>query len=126
MTRTFGFPQSDWEVARGEAHALMVAAARSAAGRITYSDLASKIEAISFEPDSHIFHELLSQISQAENEAGRGMLGVVVVHKSGDKRGQPGDGFFKLARELGRNVRDPMKCWASELEHVRAAWRQKP
>jgi hypothetical protein len=126
MTKTFGFSQSDWDAAKREAHSEMVKAAQSATGRITYSDLATKIKAIRFEPDSHIFHELLGQISKAEDAEGRGMLSVVVVHKAGDKRGQPGDGFFKLARELDRSVRDPIKFWATELERVRTAWHVRP
>src|SRR5208282_5724906 len=100
---TYGFPPSDWEKAKREAHAAMVAAVQGAAGTISYGDLATTISTIRFEPDAHIFHELLGQISKAENAEGRGMLSVVVVHKGGDKRGQPGDGFFKLAQELGRD-----------------------
>ena len=119
---TFGFAQSDWDAAKHEAHAAMVAAVQSAAGIISYGDLTAKIATIHFEPDAHIFHELLGQISKAENEEGRGMLSVVVVHKSGDKRGQPGDGFFKLAQELGRDVHDRLEFWATELRYVRNAW----
>jgi hypothetical protein len=124
MMRTFGFPQSDWVAAQGEAHAAMVAAVQSAVGTITYGDLASKITAIHFEPDAHIFHELLGQISKAEDAAGRGMLSVIVVHKTGEKRGQPGDGFFKLAQELGRDVRDRLQFQAAEFQRVRTAWQR--
>ena len=126
MTSTFGFPQSDWDAAKREAHAAMVTAVRSGSGKITYSDLATKITTIRFEPSTHIFHSLLGQISEAENEEGRGMLSVVVVHKSGDNQGQPGEGFFRLARELGHDARDPLKFWATEMERVRAAWRREP
>ncbi len=119
---TFGFPPSDWDAAKREAHAAMVAGVQSAAGRITYVDLATKIATIHFEPNAHIFHELLGQISRTENDEGRGMLSVVVVHKTGDKQGEPGDGFFKLAQELGRDVRDRLKFWAIEFERVRKAW----
>jgi hypothetical protein len=73
MTKTFGFSQSDWDAATREAHSEMVKAAQSATGNITYSDLAAKIKAIQFEPDSQIFHELLGQISKAEDAEGRGM-----------------------------------------------------
>jgi hypothetical protein len=125
MVHTFGFPQSDWDAAQREARDAMVAAVQSATGTITYGDLAKKIAAIYFEPDAHIFHELLGQISKAEDAEGRGMLSVIVVHKTGEQRGQPGDGFFKLAQELGRDVRDRLKFWATEFERVRRAWPRK-
>ena len=117
-----GITQSDWDVAKREAHSAMVAAVQSAAGTISYGDLATKIRAIAFEADSHNFHTLLGEISEEENTLGRGMLSVVVVHKSGEKRGQPGDGFFKLAQELGRDTRDPLRFWATEFDHVRRSW----
>jgi hypothetical protein len=124
MMPTFGFPQSDWDAAQREARAVMVAAVQNATGTITYGDLAAKIAAIHFEPDAHIFHELLGQISKVEDAEGRGMLSVIVVHKTGEKRGQPGDGFFKLAQELGRDVRDQLRFWATEFERVRRAWQR--
>ena len=117
-----GIAQSDWDAAKREGHAAMVAAVRSPAGAITYGELATRITAIPFEADSHNFHGLLGEISQEENALGRGMLSVVVVHRSGEKRGQPGDGFFKLAQELGRDTHDRLRFWAAELEHVRRAW----
>ena len=48
------------------------------------------------------------------------MLTVIVVHKVGDM--QPGPGFFELAKSLGRDTRDPLKCWVDELHHVHAVW----
>jgi hypothetical protein len=100
----------------------MVAAVQSAARTIAYGDLATKITTIRFEPDAHIFHALLGQISECENAKGRGMLSVVVVHKGGDKKGYPGDGFFKLAQELGRDTHDQLQFFVAELERVRKAW----
>jgi hypothetical protein len=43
------------------------------------------------------------------------MLTVLVVHK-GDV--MPGDGFFELARSLGRDVRDREKVWIAEFNRV--------
>ena len=63
---------------------------------------------------------LLGQIPSEEDAAGRGMLTVIVVHKVGDM--QPGPGFFELAKSLGRDTRDPLKCWVDELHHVHAVW----
>jgi hypothetical protein len=117
-----GIAQSDWDAAKREAHAAMVAAVQSPAGTISYGDLATRITAIRFEADSHSLHGLLGEISEEENALGRGMLSVVVVHKSGEKRGQPGDGFFKLAQELGRDTHERLRFWAAEFDHVRRAW----
>ena len=44
------------------------------------------------------------------------MLSVVVVHKDRPSRGRPGNGFFTLAQELGRDMRDREKVWISEFE----------
>jgi hypothetical protein len=67
------------------------------------------------------FHTLLGQISVEEHEAGRGMLSVLVVHKSGDFR--PGTGFFDLARLLGHKSRDRDKVWSEDFKKVKAAWK---
>ena len=63
---------------------------------------------------------MLGEISGEENAAERGMLSVIVVHKSGDK--QPGPGFFEFAEELGRDTSDILKCWVDELKKVYAYW----
>jgi hypothetical protein len=117
MTQTLGHPQSDWDAAKNEARDAMIVALRSAKGTITYGELVRKVNAIRFEPDAHSFHELLGQISRREDNEGRGMLSVVVVHQGGD--GMPGPGFFKLAQELGRDVRDRVMFWAAEVDLVR-------
>jgi len=45
---------------------------------------------------------------------------VIVVRKNGDM--QPGPGFFELARSLGRDTSDILKCWIAELDKVHAVW----
>lgn len=70
-------------------------------------------------PPLHSF----SQGARGEDDAVSG-LSVVVVHGSGDQKGQPGDGFFKLAQELGRDTRDRLQFWATEFERVRRTWRR--
>jgi hypothetical protein len=52
------------------------------------------------------------------------MLTVVVVHKVGDM--QPGPGFFELAKMLGRDTGDILKCWVNELHRVHAVWSNQP
>ena len=66
------------------------------------------------------FYYILAEISREEDAAGRGMLSAVVVHKKGIKR--PGTGFFKLAKELGRDTSDKKRCLKEELDKVFSCW----
>lgn len=50
------------------------------------------------------------------------MLTVVVVHKHDM---QPGEGFFKLAKQLGRNTSCRVTFWAKELAKVYKRWKQR-
>jgi hypothetical protein len=114
-----GFSQSDWEAGRQEARSIMIDRAK-VRGMLAYSDLVKQIRSIHLEPhDPRLFH-LLGEISTEEDAAGRGMLTVVVVHKIGDM--QPGPGFFELAKSLGRDTSDIVKCWVAELHSVHAIW----
>ncbi len=119
---TYGFSQPDWDAAKQEARNLLIQRAKLR-GMIPYSDLARKIRAIHLEAhDQRLFH-LLGEISSEEDAAGRGMLSVLVVHKLGDM--QPGPGFFELAKQLGRDTSDILKCWVEELKRVHAVWSAK-
>ncbi|WP_157755520.1 hypothetical protein [Neomegalonema perideroedes] len=118
----FGVPQHLWEAAKQEAIAVMTARAR-VRGMIAYSELIQHISSINFLAyDQKLFH-LLGEISTEEDAAGRGMLSVLVVHKAGDM--QPGQGFYELANQLGRDTSDILSCWVSELHRVHAAWSSK-
>jgi hypothetical protein len=60
---------------------------------------------------------ILDEVNREEVEAGRPLLSAVVVHKGDDE--MPGDGFFKLAKELGRYRGGDKKIyWAMELKQV--------
>lgn len=114
-----GVPAADWEAAKAEARQAMIDRAR-VRGMIPYSDLVAKIARVSFAAhDVRLFH-LLGEIASEEDAAGRGMLTVVVVHKHGDM--QPGPGFFELAKLLGRDTSDILRCWVDELHRVHAIW----
>ena len=116
---TFDVPKAQWEAAKAEAKEAMIERAK-VRGMIAYSDLVPRIDALAMNAhDPRLFH-LLGQISSEEDAAGRGMLTVIVVHKVGDM--QPGPGFFELAKSLGRDTRDPLKCWVDELHRVHAVW----
>ncbi|HEY1753013.1 MAG TPA: hypothetical protein VGG29_17270 [Caulobacteraceae bacterium] len=117
-----GFAAADWQAAKDEARAIMIARAR-VRGMIAYSDLAARLTKIKLGAhDSRLFH-FLGEISAEEDAAGRGMLTVLVVHKSGDR--QPGPGFFELAQLLGRDTTDVLDCWVKELNGVYAVWSKR-
>lgn len=116
---TYGFTPKEWAAAKREAIDILAARAK-VRGMIPYSDLAARIKSVRLEAhDQRLFH-LLGEISEVEDAAGRGMLSVIVVHKAGDM--QPGPGFFELAKQLGRDTSDILKCWVEELKKVHAYW----
>ncbi len=115
-----GIDHETWERAKAEIVAILgaVAAKRKT---ISYSALVQKLRAVQLGPDDPRLHSMLGEVSTSEARAGRGMLSVVVVHKAGDM--EPGEGFFKLATELGKRFSDREKFWINELNRVYAAWR---
>jgi hypothetical protein len=119
MTTRYGHSISDWNKAKDEMRKILIEKAK-VRGMIPYSELVRQISSIHLEPDSYALAAMLGEISTAEDAAGRGMLSVIVVHKSGDM--QPGTGFFELAEELGRDTSDILKCWINELNKVHAYW----
>ena len=115
----YGFPAAAWNAAKAEMVGILVARAKLR-GMIPYGDLVRQVKAIRLEPTSAALAVMLGEISEDEDAAGRGMLTVIVVHKTGDM--QPGPGFFDLAERLGRNTSDIVKCWIEELKKVHAHW----
>lgn len=115
----FGFPNDKWEQAKDQARRIIIDRARLR-GMIPYSDMLSSVTAIVLEPGDHRLSPFLEEISLAEAKANRPMLTAIVVHKNGDM--QPGPGFYDLARRLGRDTRDVLKCWIDEAKAVHAYW----
>jgi hypothetical protein len=115
-----GFAQADWDAARVEAKQEMIAVA-VAQRTMTYTELAARITSIFLQADDPRLSFLMDGISREESLAGRGMLTAVVVHKH-DR--QPGHGFFKLAKALGRNTSCKLTFYAKELAKVYKSWKQ--
>ena len=66
-------------------------------------------------------HEALEPelaMARLQDEAGRGLLTVVVVRR---RTGLPGEGFFRLAAERGRDISDPTRLFELERQRVRRA-----
>ena len=108
-----------WARAKEEAKAMLTGIAR-ARNVIPYSDLAARINAISFLADDQRFFFLLREISSEEYRAGRGMLTAVVVHRRGDFK--PGPGFFELARGLGLDATDTDRLWVEQITKAHDYW----
>jgi len=119
METRYGFLLADWDKAKEEMKQILIERAK-VRGMIPYSELVENVKSITMESHSHALDTMLDEISSEEDYAGRGMLTVIVVHKYGDM--QPGPGFFELAKKLGRDVSDILKCWIDELKWVHGHW----
>lgn len=85
-----GFPDDQWIAAKEEARQAMISVARSKSV-IAYSDLVRKVKSCILEPNGAALAHMLGEISSEEDGECRGLLTVVVVHKTGDMK--PGPGF---------------------------------
>jgi hypothetical protein len=119
MESKYGYSLDDWEKAKVEVRTILIERARNRS-QISYSELVGKVSAIHLDPESYALAHLLGEVSTESDAAGGGMLTVLVVHKHGDQ--MPGQGFFELAKKLGRDTSDPDKFWVEELNRVYARW----
>ena len=114
-----GFNESVWRAAKHEIRNVLIDVAKRRKV-ISYSELVDHIQTCTLTPrDPHLAH-MLGEISSEETAMGRGLLTVLVVHKTGDMR--PGSGFFELAKSLGRNTADRDAFWIEELNKVYDTW----
>jgi len=119
MSEKYGFTKAEWKKAKDEVRNILIRRAK-VRGMIPYSELVADVKTINLKPESYALAEMLGEVSTAEDEAGRGLLSVIVVHKYGDM--QPGSGFFEMARSRGRDTSDILKCWIEEVKRVHAQW----
>jgi hypothetical protein len=119
MSTKYGYDAAAWASAKTEMRRILIERAK-AQETIPYSDLVNQVTSITLDPRSQALAFMLGEISSEEDSAGRGMLTVIVVHKFGDMT--PGPGFFDLARQLGRDTSDILKCWIDELRRVHNYW----
>lgn len=114
----YGFPIDAWEAAKSQANALIEARARER-GTLTYADLCREVTAITLKPRSWAIKAFLNEIC-TEADARHGiMLATLVVRAD---TGLPGDGYFRHAERLSRDVADRETYWRSEAERVWAAY----
>lgn len=97
----------------------MIARAR-VRGMLSYGELANQLTTIRIEPHDPKLWAIIGDVASDEATVGRGLLSVVVVHKSGDM--EPGPGFYELAKYFGRKTSDKTKCFIAELHLVHSQW----
>jgi hypothetical protein len=119
MSGKYGFTKKEWEEAKEEIRKILIDRAKIEK-TIYYSELASQINTIEIAPEEYALHEMLGEITIAEDNAGRGLLSALVIHKEGD--GMPGQGFFDLAKKRGRDTSNKLKFWSEELKSVYYYW----
>jgi hypothetical protein len=120
----YGLTPKEWDDSKAEARDILIARASDHLGMIPYGELASKIKVATFQPHEYALWALIGEISEEEDDAGRGLLSVIVVHKNGDM--EPGHGFYELASSRGRDMSDRVKGWIAEVHRVHAYWRDHP
>lgn len=94
---------------------------------ITYGQIAPLANLnLQSQADRNKIGEILGQISTHEHENGRPLLSAIVV-LSGD--GCPSEGFFKLARHLGRysghSDEEDLAFFAREIKHLYSFWQDE-
>ena len=119
METRFGFSLEEWDRAREEMRQILIRHAKQRK-MIPYSELVQQVNTIRLEANDYALAAMLDEISTDEDEAGHGLLTVLVVHKTGDHT--PGPGFFELARQRGRSTSDILRTWAEELTKVIDYW----
>jgi len=120
---TFGYPTKTWQAAKDEIKIVLVECARRQR-TIAYSELVQKIKALDLQAHDPRLDELLGQLSTEEAGNGRGMLSVLVVHKTGDLR--PGRGFYECAAAIGLDTSDEDRLWVDQLNKVYSWWGRPP
>ena len=110
----YGFPLPAWEAAKAQANVFLEARARER-GTTTYAELCREVTAITLKPFSWAIMGFLNEIC-TEADAKHGILLACLVVRADS--GMPGDGYFRNAARLGRDVSDPEDYWRSEVERI--------
>ncbi|MDO8949628.1 MAG: hypothetical protein Q7V61_03820 [Actinomycetota bacterium] len=115
----WGLTRADWDTAREQARALMVA--RAAAGlTVTYSELCAGIAVARFIPRSWRLTALVGEVCEAEDALTGALLATIVVRQD---TGRPGEGYFVWALGAGLPAEDREAFWVAQAERVWSAYR---
>ena len=114
----YGFQSTDWESAKVQAKDFLTSCAHRR-GTTTYSELCSQVGAVSLHPYSFAIVAFLNEICTEEDAAHGVMMASLVTRKD---TGLPGDGYYRHADRLGRDISDREAFWRAEVERVWAAY----
>lgn len=117
-TTRWGLPLADWETAKAQAEAAVLARA-AVRGTITYSELCDAISVARFKPYSWRLMALLDEVC-AEEDARHGVVLATLVVRA--DTGRPGEGYFRAMERLGMEPSDRETLWLSEAERVWTAY----
>ena len=95
---------------------MLLGAVARAGATLTYAELRERLGVDVPHRGPRDLAALLRSASLAEERAGRGLISAVVVGPSG----RPGAGWFRLAAETGRDVRDRDEAWRKERARLAA------
>lgn len=114
----YGFPRADWEAAKLEAEAALVACA----GRretMTYAGLCESVTAIRLRPYSFGMVAFLDEICAGPDAEHGIVLASLVCRKD---TGMPGEGYFRCASRMGCDVSDRRGFWEGQVQSVYLAF----
>lgn len=114
----YGFPLPAWEAAKAEAKDFLVSCARRRE-TTTYSELCETVMSVHLRPYSFAMMAFLNEVCTEEDALHGVMLASLVCRKDS---GIPGEGYFRHAAKLGRDIRDPQAYWASEVARIHDAF----
>jgi hypothetical protein len=107
----------------------LIGIAQAGTDPATYTDVgALRGLDMSVDEDRDALSAILDEISRTEHQAGRPLLSALVVHGSrGKPSGFPGEGFFKMARQVGRyhgrGYLEDAAFYVDEVTSLFAYWR---
>jgi hypothetical protein len=130
LSRRMAMPKYDAKYAGTQEYLLVYGELITAAryrGLISYQDIAEAMgPPLSGSYMGHEVGHILGEISQEEHARGRPLLSALAVSVSGT----PGQGFYDLARQLGRLDKtehdEELSFWEEEKQAVYAAWKRVP
>ena len=113
------FDKKQWDLIKCEMRTILIEWARIGK-TISYKALTSRMSLLTIQYDQpdqrHVLAQLLGEISCSEVATGKPMLSAIVTRAQGDK--QPGEGFFKFAKDLGFKFTDKTEFWINQLNRT--------
>ncbi len=99
----FGYSPDEWEAAVAAGYEVLVGAAtrQSSIDYTQFCDETFQRCGVRFVPGEYALPHLLGDVSTKSRADDGVLLTVLVVYRSGPHQGEPGPGFFQLARHLG-------------------------